>query len=324
MKVSVIIPAYNAAEFIDSTLSSVAGQSRQPDEVVVVDDGSTDRTVEVVAEWASRLPLRTIQLPENIGSGLGAGGARARAIEESTGDVLALLDADDFWLPDHLEVMLDEYRRCPGLVTANYLMWMPGHSLGTSPASELVPVPPIDEQRLAIMSENFVFVSSIFSRELYEKVGPFRNIRCEDWDLWIRMVRAGAQVSMPRHATVLYRQDPSSVSGADKLLVGDIDLLTELLPTCSAEERVVVERALRRRQAKQLFIQGTELAGNSDIAGARRAWIEALAADPSLRGNRSGLNGRVSIRAAACIVAPRSMTRWRQRRQSDPDFLVGK
>lgn len=324
MKVSVIIPVYNAAEFIDATLASVAGQKRQPDEVVVVDDGSTDRTVDAVSTWTSRLPLRVIALPENIGRGLGAGGARARAIRESSGDVLALLDADDYWLPDHLAVMLEAHRRTPGLVTANYLMWMPGRSLGTTPASELVPVPPVDEQRLSIISDNFVFVSSVFTRALYDEAGPFRNIRCEDWDLWIRMVRTGAPVTMPGHATALYRQNPASVSGTDKLLVGDIDLLTELLQTCSAEERAVVQRALKRRHAKQFFLQGTELAAQGDIAGARRRWVKALSTDPSLRANRSRLNGRVSIRAAACIVAPRSMTRLRQRRQGDPDFLVGK
>ena len=321
--VSVIIPAYNAAGVIDSALASIAGQTRSPDEVVVVDDGSTDATVEVVSSWSDRLPIELLVLPENVGRGLGAGGARAKAIEASAGTTLALLDADDVWLPDHLEVMLAEHELHGGLITGNYVLWMPGRTVGTVPAADLVPVPSAERQRLAILSENFVFVSSVFSRELYDAAGPFRNIRCEDWDLWIRMVRAGAEVTIPQQVTVLYRQDPDSVSGTDKLLIGDIDLLTELLPTCTDEERPVVKRALQRRRAKQLYLEGIRRADEGDTAGARRAWIDSLGADPSLRGNRSKLNGRVSLRAAACILAPRTMTRLRHRRQADAELMVG-
>ncbi len=320
---SVIIPAYNASATIDAALGAVAAQSRPPDEVIVVDDGSTDGTEAMALRWSSLLPLSVLRLRENIGRGLGAGGARAYAIERSRGDLIALLDVDDYWTPDHLSVMERQFDRHGGVVTANYLMWIPDQQVGTVPASELVPVPPAEHQQLAILDENFVFVSSLFSRQLYDDVGPMRNIRCEDWDLWIRMVDSGARVSMPSQVTALYRQAPDSVSGTDKLLVGDIDLLESHRSGRPADQVAVIDRALRRRQARQAYLDGVRLADAGDIGGARRAWIRSLRTDPSLRRNRSQLNGRVAVRSAACLVAPRTMVGVRNRRQADARAVVG-
>jgi len=96
MKVSVIIPAYNAARFIESTVQSALDQTRPPDEIVIVDDGSTDDTAEIVRGLDG--PIRFFQ-QENQGSAV----ARNLAIERSSGDLLAFLDADDLWLPSKLE-----------------------------------------------------------------------------------------------------------------------------------------------------------------------------------------------------------------------------
>jgi hypothetical protein len=324
MTVSVVIPAYQAAAVIDSSLASVAGQTIAPDEVVVVDDGSCDGTAPLAERWSCVLPLRVVRLEENVGRGLGAGGARAVGVAHTTGELIALLDADDVWLPDHLATMLATHDRLPGLVTANYSLWVPGAALGDRSAAALVPVPPVERQLLDVLEENYVFVSALFSRALYERAGGFRNIRCEDWDLWIRMVRSGARVTMPSHVTVLYRQAPDSVSGADKLLIGDIDLLEELLESATAPaERATIERGLRRRRAKQAFLDGVRAFEAGDAAEARRAWIEALRLDLGLGPTHSRLNGRVAPRALASLVAPNAMMRLRSRRQRDADFVVG-
>jgi Glycosyl transferase family 2 len=323
MTISVIIPAYEATGVIDASLASVAAQTVSPDEVIVVDDGSRDGTAAVAERWCDVLPLRVLRLEQNVGQGLGAGGARAAGIEKSTGELIALLDADDVWLPDHLAAMRDEHDRRDGLVTANYYLWVPGAALGTRPASELVPVPPVELQWLRLLDENYVFVSTLFSRSLYERAGGFRNIRCEDWDLWIRMVRHGARVSMPAHVTALYRQAAHSVSGTDKLLVGDIDVLEELLETAAGVEREAILRAVRRRRAKQSFLDGIRRYDAGDTGAARAAWLRALVLDVGLGRSNSRLSGRVAPRAAASILAPAAMMRLRRKRQSDPGFVVG-
>ena len=100
--VSVILPAYRAAETIAQALQSIADQTTPPGEVVVVDDGSDDGTVGVVREAAGVLPDGvTLKLIEQ--SNAGAGAARNRAVAEATKPWIAFLDADDLWLPEKLE-----------------------------------------------------------------------------------------------------------------------------------------------------------------------------------------------------------------------------
>ncbi len=100
LTVSVIIPTYNRAELVRETLESVLAQTHQRLEILVVDDGSTDHTEEVLAGFGDR--IHTIRLGR---SGIGA--ARNSGIEAATGDYIAFLDSDDLWLPTKVEKHLD-------------------------------------------------------------------------------------------------------------------------------------------------------------------------------------------------------------------------
>ena len=100
--VSVIVAAYQAARTIERTLASIAAQTLKPIEAVVVDDGSSDATSDVARAFEPQMKsirLKVVRLDSNQG----AGAARNRAIEESSGAFLAFLDADDEWLPKKLE-----------------------------------------------------------------------------------------------------------------------------------------------------------------------------------------------------------------------------
>jgi glycosyltransferase involved in cell wall biosynthesis len=97
--ISAVIPAYNAAQFLRGALVSLFQQTRLPDEVIVVDDCSTDNTAQIVREFqhaGKRITL--LSTPKNSGSAI----ARNLGIQYASGDLIALLDADDLWLPDHL------------------------------------------------------------------------------------------------------------------------------------------------------------------------------------------------------------------------------
>ncbi len=96
-RISVIIPVYNGARYLGEAIESVLAQTRPPDEVVVVDDGSTDDSALV----AQRYPVRLMQQ-----TNLGASVARNHGVEAAQGDLLAFLDADDLWLPGKLEQQL--------------------------------------------------------------------------------------------------------------------------------------------------------------------------------------------------------------------------
>lgn len=115
--ISVIIPLYNKEREIEGTLRSVLAQTLQPDEIIVVDDGSTDRSAEAVrkvAEEASGCPgapaVRLLRQPNG-----GVSAARNRGIAEAAGDYVALLDADDEWEPGFLAetaALIGEFPDC--------------------------------------------------------------------------------------------------------------------------------------------------------------------------------------------------------------------
>jgi glycosyltransferase involved in cell wall biosynthesis len=107
--ISVIVPAYNAERFIERTLDSALGQSYRDLEIVVVDDGSTDRTADIVAAVAARDPRVKLIRAANRGPGA----ARNRAIAESRGELIAPLDNDDLWRPDKLAKQADMLARAP-------------------------------------------------------------------------------------------------------------------------------------------------------------------------------------------------------------------
>ena len=105
--VTVIIPVFNGALHIRNAIASVLSQSVRDLELIVVDDGSTDNTVEVV-KTIQDPRLRILQQPNQ-----GASIARNKGIQESKGEYLSFLDADDFWVPNKLELQLHEINKEP-------------------------------------------------------------------------------------------------------------------------------------------------------------------------------------------------------------------
>src|SRR5271167_4846321 len=108
-KVSVIIPAYNAAETIRETLGSVLCQTVPPDEILVMDDGSTDDTAMIVRTYEPRV---TLFRQKNKG----LAGARNPLCRQAHGDLVAFIDSDDLWHPCYLEVQCHQFSLHPDAV----------------------------------------------------------------------------------------------------------------------------------------------------------------------------------------------------------------
>lgn len=96
--VSVVIPCYNAQPYIDVAIESAFRQTHRPAEIIVVDDGSTDQSARIVESFISTVPMLRLIRQANAGPSR----ARNTAIQASTSDLVALLDADDVWLPTKL------------------------------------------------------------------------------------------------------------------------------------------------------------------------------------------------------------------------------
>jgi len=184
-KVSVIIPTYNAANYLSETIESVLAQTYKDFEIIVIDDGSTDNTKEVVAPYLDRIMF--LEVPNG-----GPAKARNRAIRESSGKYVAFLDADDIWYPDKLERQLTVFAE-----NKHY-------SLVFSDASYTCTYTSNEDRTLfsikkpanpgwifsELLRDNFILVPSVIvKRECLEKVGLFdENLKWwEGYDLWLKI-----------------------------------------------------------------------------------------------------------------------------------------
>jgi GT2 family glycosyltransferase len=294
LDVAVVIPAFNASSYLDQTLASVAGQTRAPAAVVVADDGSTDDTLERARRWQDHLPIEVVRLAQNIGPGP----ARHHAILATDASLLALVDADDLWLPDHLETMSAAYQRAPGLVTAQEFAWIRGRGidLARRRAKPRIPTDPKD-QLVALLQHNYISFG-FFPRTLYERVGGFRSFLVgEDWDLWIRMLRIGARLTEASHPTALHRVRPGSLSvdPAQNVEHGIAVLTTAAAEARSPWERAAAERGLRTLWARKRYYDVCALTRDG------HPWRARLTALQSPRGG--GL--KLTVGLAAMAVAPR-------------------
>ena len=308
--VAVIIPAFRSSDVIGAALASVAAQSLAPASVIVADDASGDDTAAAARSWADRLPLEVITLSENRGPA----GARRVAIEHSHTARIALLDADDVWLPDHLETMVGIHERLGGLVTADPIRWVPGTALAPGGADSALPVPDPARQREAILDHDFVFIGTVFHRADYDAAGGFRDEfrGPEDWDLWIRMVRRGVVVHRAPHPTVLYRLTPTSVSADVRMVEQERAVVERAIAESDREhDRTLLARTLRRVEAKAALYESYELARQARLWAARRRAVRAL------RGP-----GRIPTRAVAMMLAPRISARARDERVHEPRWWL--
>lgn len=202
-RVTVIIPAYNSADVLPEALRSVQAQTSDDWEVVVCDDGSTDNTAEVAERFGER--FRVIRNERN----LGPAGARNRALGAASGELIALLDADDYWLPEYLEEQVSFYEASEmeqpgvGVVTCDAVIVGPdGPVEGT--LRDRVPFP--SRPTLAkLLVKNTIYGSSLLPRAIAEEVDGFSPECAEDHDLWVKILECGYRPVCNPKAVAVYR-----------------------------------------------------------------------------------------------------------------------
>lgn len=185
--ISVVCPAYNSREFVTKTLLTVLQQDLAPAELIVIDDGSTDGTAEVVEEYLRDCPFPARVIRCRHG---GAGFARNVGIRAATSEWVAFLDSDDLWTEGKLATLAAVIRTCPDRNFICHQMELLGLG-GIVRSMHLMHPLRLDESLAAqLFYRNFFTPSAVICRrQLLQDVGPFDSslLVAQDYDLWIRM-----------------------------------------------------------------------------------------------------------------------------------------
>jgi hypothetical protein len=208
VKVSIIIPAYNAAATLSRTLDSISVQTFGNWEGIVVNDGSTDSTAEIAAAFAARESrIRVINRPNG-----GESAARNTGVAEATGDWLLFLDADDWVAPECLE-RLTAALQSDASLDAVHCGWVRVAADGTE-VSESFRAPDGDLFPTLARRAAFPVHACMVRRALVEEAGRFDTTlrKSPDWDLWQRIARAGAKFGSIPQVLAFYRMTPGSAS----------------------------------------------------------------------------------------------------------------
>lgn len=207
-RLSVVIPAYNSAHMISQSIESVLAQSRPVDEIIVIDDGSTDDTARVVAGFADRGVRCLRQANQGISR------ARNRGIAETTGELIAFLDHDDLWLPTMIAECEAQLLAQPAAMLVACRRWW------WDPATDRRWLLPelsrkVKNLRREIVIDNLVGGASqvLLRRQVLDQVGLFESAfdGSEDWELWIRIAMA-APIILYAQPLVIYRSQATNFS----------------------------------------------------------------------------------------------------------------
>jgi hypothetical protein len=290
---TVLIPAYEAADVICGAVSSALAQTVPAEQVLVVDDGSSDDLAGALVPFGEAVELVRI-------THAGPSAARNAGLRHARGDFVAFLDADDSFEPEFLAAIGELAITRPDLdvLTTDATFVVDGRPRGTFHQANPFPV---QDQRAAVLQRCFITTKSAVRRSRLAEIGGFdpRLSHGEDWDCWIRLVVSGSRVGMVDAPLSGYRLDDRQMSARrGESLRGRYTVMASLLDRpdlTEAERRDVAARlpALRLRAA----VAAAREAGRDTVR--RRGWDVARLPEASWRLRAAAVAG-----AAAPGLAP--------------------
>lgn len=234
--VSVIIPAFNKAQYIGETVDSVLGQTFGDFEIIIVNDGSTDSTRRVLDEVASAHPRRSIRIIHKTNAGVSE--ARNTAVATARGRYITAIDADDLMLPHYLERAVGALERGEGNLAACHV------ELFGEGSGEWVPA---DFEVYAERYNNNIPTLVTYRRELWEMAGGYKRAFPfnEDWDFFVSLEPHGLKVAQLREKLMRYRVTEGGL--AERYIKDTWPFSFSLIAT-SNESRYPVQRVIGAHQ----------------------------------------------------------------------------
>jgi glycosyltransferase involved in cell wall biosynthesis len=278
-RITVVIPVFNSARTVEETIDSALAQTFGDFEIVAVDDGSTDTSAAVLAQYASR--IRIVSQPNR-----GLSAARNAGVKAGQGELLAFLDADDAWQPDYLARMADALDKDPGCVLAYAdlrIVDSEGRELSAAIEDARIGRPPelreMFERLWPIMPS-----AVVMRRAAFERIGgfpeQFRGLGYEDVYMWMRARELGrfAYVAEPlvRWRFSLF-PEPLKRGGKEREAAA---LFLGMVRERWGVDADALVRARERAPRSILGYIGLRALGDGDRTTARRAFARALRYDP--------------------------------------------
>jgi glycosyltransferase involved in cell wall biosynthesis len=303
LRITAIVPVFNGSRYIDDALASIAAQTRQPDEIIVVNDGSTDDSAEVIAAAVAHgidgIPVRVIT-QENAGQSA----ARNAAVKQAAGDVVAFLDQDDRWYPEHLAILSDGFATDPtlGWVYSDFDEIDVDTKVTTREflATNRVPQPKSNVGAYVVGDAMILPTASVVRVSALEGVGGFdpQLSGYEDDDLFFRLFRAGWACRFEPRSLAQFRVHALSSSArasfgvSREIYFGKIsaelpddprlnryyvsDLLLPRIMAATLSDYAVALGAGNKPAAKAIALSATRMASKARMSGRRRFGLAVI------------------------------------------------
>jgi glycosyltransferase involved in cell wall biosynthesis len=276
--VSVIIPCYNSARYVAQAVDSALAQTYSPAEIIVVDDGSTDNSAEVLKAYELRIQYV-------YQSNCGLGGARNRGIREARGEFIAFLDADDFWveekLNDEMQVFLSN--AAVGLVHSDCIYFDEHRDRYFT--KQLLRHTFVGRCYARLFFGNRIFVSTVVVRkECLDTVGLFDEQTfpgTEDYDLWLRVAQKYEFAYVPRHLAIYRHHSLNMSHNLLHMRTAELSVIRQALASNPSLSQTVGQASVKRRLFNLYFHIAYLHFDAGNFAEARQFLFEALRIHPA-------------------------------------------
>jgi glycosyltransferase involved in cell wall biosynthesis len=268
--VSVIVPTYNSAKYIEEALNSIFNQTFRDFEIIVVDDGSTDNTRQILEKYAQ-------QIKYVCQANGGPSSARNTGIRLANGKYIAFLDADDLWFPEKLEkqIALFNHNSKLGMVTTGVWSFDEKGLFGYS-ANKRSKLMHGNIARNIFLHSNIGTPTVMVKKEVFDKIGVFEeNIRqSEDDNMWIR-IAANYDIELIDEALIKVRNHPSRMTFNRAELIENVQASIDLLRTKYGDRvKNSIESAIPIKTAYLQFTIGYGLYESGNYNAARKAFAK--------------------------------------------------
>jgi len=234
--VSVIIPVYNGERTIKKAIESVFFQNYKDWEIIIVDDGSTDKTSQIIKE------LKSEKIRYFYQKNQGRSKARNKGILLAKGEYIAFLDSDDVWLEEHLQKEIKVLESHPNVSLVYSEVEIIGEDgnifpMGPNWKPKRYSGLPLNQ----LIEENFIpFSSSLVRKKCFEEIGLFDSDMepSEDWDIWLRIVKNGHKVYYINEVLTQYRWKEANLSKEyqKRMVEGGLKVLLKFYKNYSLEK----------------------------------------------------------------------------------------